>query len=497
MRTLFTRRLVRSSIALATALSISAGPARASGPASADPSEASDLAQAKKQYEEGRYLPAAERFEQLHTRAPRPQYLYYAGLARENLGHDAHAILHWQRALQDGLAPDTATRARTRLEQARTRTTALTLELTPSAVLDGAFLELRYLGAGGRQPLVFALTDLRRPDGTLAPIHLEAGKWTATITPKYPGFDKLAAPFQIPVDTAAQSLALTFTAIEHPTTFELAPPAAVRAGVTLTLHDPAELSPDRHERPSSASITLPLRAGDWQYTLEAPGYAPRSGTLTAAPGASPHTFALTPATGADPRNALLPQKSRRRLALGLGLASIPTLAAGAALTGIGVKHENEAERLQQTDPNGNLPEVPLDQASDRYLVGSVFLGATAGLWVGSVATALPLKRRAWLGLLGTGVIVAAGGLGWNLVTYAAFRRDHFYDTCPKTAPLPPLCENVTPGDWSKDKAHHLASGIVLGLGAGLLVAPVINLIAARRHRSSFASSSPAGILFRF
>ncbi|MGB1014235.1 MAG: tetratricopeptide repeat protein, partial [Nannocystaceae bacterium] len=68
----------------------------AAAPASED---AAAYKSAKQHFNEGRYQEAANRFEELWERSPKPKYLHYAAMAWAALGRDTHAILDWQRVL--------------------------------------------------------------------------------------------------------------------------------------------------------------------------------------------------------------------------------------------------------------------------------------------------------------------------------------------------------------------------------------------------------------
>jgi hypothetical protein len=479
----FRSRLSRASIALLTALSLGSASVQAAEPAASSPEEARRFEEARQRYADDQYLPAAQLFEALHDDTGNPLYLYYAGLAREGAGHDAHAALHWRRALRAGLDETFAAKAQARLAQVQARTTAFTFTVTPAPLTDGASLELRHGGAGERRPLVVTQGDL--------PLHLEPGDWTATLTAKHPGFERLAVPLSVARGAPQLAQAFELRPIEQPATFELGPEAAVRAGVVLTLRDPDDLAPERRETLTDARFTAPLRVGSWDYTLEAPGYQSQSGTLMVAAGAPPLTITLTPATSTAPTtsDALLAPQARRRLALGYGLASIAPAVAGVTLTALAARTDVPA------DPNGNLAENALKPVNDRFLGGGLLLGATVGLWTGTALTALPLRQRAWYAVLGAGGALAVGGLAWNLGTYAAFRDEHFSDggdgrPCD-------LCGSLSPEEWKRDRGHLLASTLLLGLGAGLLVTATTNLIIGHRRTSLALRPSPTGFSLRF
>lgn len=479
LRSYFTR----STVATATALSLLAPPLQAAEPATSSPDEAYHFENARQLYMNDQYLAAAESFEALHRDTGKPLYLYYAGLAREGAGHDAHATLHWQRALRAGLDQIFTPKARSRLEQAAGRTASFTITIEPATLAAGATLELTQRGSSDRRPLVVSLDDF--------PLHLEPGEWTATLTPRHASFERPAVTFTVAPGTRQLTQAFVLRPLEHPTTLDFGPAEAVRAGIVLTLRDPEGLAPERRETIRETRFSVPLRAGVWTYSLEAPGFLSQSGTLTAGSGGPALAVVLVPVAASRPDEppALLPPPTRRRVALGLGLASIGPAVAGITLTAVAARTKVAA------DMDGNLDEVALKPANDRHLGGALLLGTTVGLWTGTVLTALPLRRRAWYGATAAGAALAVGGLAWNLGTFAAFRDEHFTDGTGE-APCE-LCGSLSPDQWSRDRAHVVASSLVLGLGAGLLVTTVTNLVTARRRSSLAFRPTANGFALRF
>ena len=474
MRSLSPHPLRPASIALFTALTLLAPTARAaeSGPAGGAarsptqvPGENDRLEKARTLYAADDYLPAAVAFEGLHDDTQNPLYLYYAGLAREGAGHDAHAIRHWQQALRLGLDSEFVQKAQSRLDQARARTTALTITVDPPGLASGATLELR-AAVGQREPVVVALAEL--------PVYLESGKWTATLIPGHPAFAKLELPLTITRTAPTASQQFKFKAIEHPTTFEFTPDTASLAGVVLTLRDPDELVPERRVPVDANPQTIALRAGTWHYTLEAPGHPARSGTVRVTPDGPPVTLALPTTTVAGTaKDALLPKPTRRKLALGLGIGGLAPAAAGAVLTILAVSDQSNAPMM-----GGYYNEKDLLRANTFFGVGPMLLASAGGLWLGSVVSALPARRRAWYGVLGTGAIVGVAGVAWNAGTYPQ-RNDDFADNTLQES-------NVAEGDWTRFKTHMVASSALIGLGVGLCISSVAALISARtlkRRRS--------------
>ena len=478
----------RAAVALVVAASLLPAPVRALEPAPQSPEEAARFEEARQLYADDHHLAAAAAFEGLHRDTGNPLYLYYAGLARENAGHDAHAVLHWQQALRAGLDETFTGKAQTRLDQAKARTTAFAISVTPVALAEGATLELRYRGAGNREPLVIAPADL--------PLYLEAGDWTATLVAKHPAFEKLALPFTVARGTPHFEQHFALPPIEHAVTFEIGPREALAAGVALTLRDTEGLAAERPaETLRSARHTVPLRAGTWDYTASAPGYGARSGSLTSAPGALPIAISLQ-STAARPvgnPGAALSPRARRRLALGLGLGALAPAIAGGVLTGMAARDETTTRMYEK------WPESYLAQVHDRYLGGLVLIGAAGGTWVGTAMTFAPLRKGAWHATLGVGGALGVGGLAWNLVTYSTTRSAYFNDgKAPPPHDMCETCGSVTRDEWKSNKIAVVGSSFLIGLGAGLVVAAVSNLLAARARPQKVALQPAAnGLRLRF
>jgi hypothetical protein len=110
----------------------------------------------------------------------------------------------------------------------------------------------------------------------------------------------------------------------------------------------------------------------------------------------------------------------------------------------------------------------------------ILLGAGAGLWTGTLISALPVKRRAWYIALSLGLAFGAGGLGWNIGTLGV-RRDQFNDNG-----MCPTCGSLTPDEWKTTKISLLPSSFLIGLGTGIFLASTTNLIAARQQNRKFS-----------
>jgi hypothetical protein len=267
-----TRMLQRASVAALTALTLLAPPVRAAEPAAAS-DEAIKLDKARTLYAADQYLPAAEIFEDLHARSKNPQYLYYAGLAREGAGHEAHAIRHWQTALTLGLDPEFKPKAETRLAQAKARTAAFTVTVDPPGLATDATLELTP-ASGNRRTISLPLADL--------PVHLDPGDWIIKFTPKNSAYSPEELTLNVPRGTQQISQKISPKAALHPVIFELTPKPANLSdrGIKVTIKDPDGLTPDQPIPVTENPFTADLRPGTWHYTLETPGHPPITNTFT-------------------------------------------------------------------------------------------------------------------------------------------------------------------------------------------------------------------------
>lgn len=474
MRSHHLHRLRCAGVSLFTALILCAPSLAAAAPTPGSPAETSRFNESRKLYAADKYIPAAERFESLHADTQIPLYLYYAGLAREGAGQDALAIRHWQQALRLGLASEFTAKAQARLDQAKARTTALTITVTPAALAEGVTVEMR-AATPPRHAIVLPLAEF--------PIYLEPGNWTATLTPKHPGFQPTELRVTIVRGSTTLEEQLKLKAIEHPTTFAFTPPDAPLTDLVLTLRDPDNLSPERREAVQAHQLTIPLRAGIWHYTLEMSGHPPQSGSLSVAPGAQPTTLVLPaaptdlePDPAPDPEPERPPKKPTRRLALGLGLGGLAPAIAGATLTGLAINANRKADFISPYYDGRDL------LGADRmFTVGPLLIATAVGLWTGAIVSSRPARRKTWSAILASGAILGVAGVVWNGATFPQ-RNRAFSDE---------KLVNVSSDDWNSHKIHTAASSALIGLGAGLCISGVAALIAGRRsdHRKTSAQIS--------
>ncbi len=483
--------LRRAGIASFTALTLLAAPVHAAEPARASPEESARFEKARDLYTTDQYLPSAEIFEELFATTNTAIYLYYAGLAREGAGHEAHAIVHWQHALKLGLDPEFKEKAQNRLTQAKTRTTALAATVKPAGLASTATLELTST-SGTRKPITLAFAEL--------PVHLEPGNWTATLTTKHPAFEPVTLPLVIARGSSTLAQEFTPKAIEFPTTIEFAPKDAPLERLVLVLHDTENLVEDLRIPVTSNPLIVPLRRGSWQYTLQAQGQEPMTGTIPVSANALPFVIPLP--TGRNDSEALLPKPTRRKLALGLGISALAPAVAGATLTGLSFSRLRNAEvshvASEMPPQMQNHPiyydEYELKKINNFAGSGSLLIGSATGLLIGTIVAARPVKRRAWYGLLGGGFAVASAGFVWNAATYGS-RNSEFSDTGDG--------RTVLADHWPSHRFHLMTSTALLGMGLGLALSSVVALVTAQASRNrrmrTHVGTSPLrpGIVIRF
>lgn len=483
--------LRRAGIASFTALTLLAAPVHAAEPARASPEESARFEKARDLYTTDQYLPSAEIFEELFATTNTAIYLYYAGLAREGAGHEAHAILHWQQALKLGLDPEFTKKAQSRLTLAEIQTTALSATVKPAGLANTATLELTSTSST-RKPIILALAEL--------PVHLEPGNWTATLTTKHPAFEPVTIPLVIVRGNSTLAQEFAPTAIEFPTTIEFAPNDATLAGeLVLVLHDTEDLVEDLRIPVKSNPLIVPLRRGSWQYTLQAPGQEPMTGTIPVVANALPFVIPLPSRNDSE---ALLAKPTRRKLALGLGISALAPAVVGATLTGLSFSRLQNAEVShvvaemppQMTNPPVYYDEYALKRINNFAGSGSLLIGSATGLLIGTIVATRPVKRRAWYGLLGGGFAVAIAGFAWNAGTYES-RNAEFSDTGDG--------RTVLADHWPSHRFHLMTSTALLGIGVGLALSSAVALVTAQTSRNrrmrTQVGTSPLrpGIIIRF
>ena len=245
---------------------------------------------------------------------------------------------------------------------------------------------------------------------------------------------------------------------------------------------------------STQHITCTLRLARGSFTVEARarGFQPLSHDFTVGAG-PPITVPLTlveaesDLSQAPGPKQPVPADIRRRLALGLGVAGTPLLAAGVGLAVAGRLQYVAA--LRDSSCRGAYGPVcanavvgPIHRAG----AGFGLIGAAAGLLATSVTAAFPVSRTTWWIELGVGGALTAAGVGWTIANTSSL------DRALQGGPI---------SDVDSRAGRRLGAGLVLGLGAGTTVGALTGLLLQRRGARlarglhPYAGAGQAGIVW--
>ena len=286
----------------------------------------------------------------------------------------------------------------------------------------------------------------------------------------------LAAPAPAPTATAT---ATTPVDPASRLTVLIDPADAVAAGARVSFK---KLSPGASALPcpldSAGACEARIEPGEWEVTVEAPGYQTHVERLMS--GAQPSVslgVALTPVPApapaatttesAAPAPALpperIPKKTRLRHSAGLILPGVPIFMAGLAVAIYGTNVYDRTKR--NAHMNGELlPAISLRAA------GIGMMGAAVGLFATGLTAEYDVKRWLWLTELGIGVAAIAGGSTWMVVSTQRWNHNQLQQM---------VCNNNTGVDCFD--AHRLGAGFVLGLGSGLVFGATTGLIVRAVH----------------
>jgi len=453
---------------------------------------------AKAQFKGGDYLAAAAAFEALWEASNNPKHLHYAGLAWATAGEDARAILRWRRLLLDPSATaEDRQEAETYLSGALGRTTTVTLGATPAGALRDAKLELSRDGSPSG-PLIVALADTTNTTGEGYVVHLEPGSWTITLHPASDRLTAANANLEIDATKPRLELPLELAAVMSALQLQLTDPGALAAGVSVTLRDAEGRAPDVRLDITDEKTSIPLPVGTWHLRAESPGAAPVEETLAIHAG-QPTSYALvlsapSKSDGPTPSNHTNSSKlDTAHLALGLGISSAISVAAGAALIGAGearISNSRNADFPCAPGGVGQFAPCRVDEAHDMIGAGSLILGGGLGLGTTAVLAHKKIAHRAWFAPLAIGLAAAIGGATWNGITHSARMGLFDVDT------------SLEQNDLSTIRASLYPSMLLTGFGGGLIIGSTAALIRGRSARTQSADSrfnasiSPRGALVR-
>lgn len=333
------------------------------------------------------------------TRHPRAHYL--VAMAHLALDQDALAVLALRRYLADDLTDEptrSVTVAKLRLDEARARIVAVTLQISPPPGTDAVVKITAERPAGERPAMTLTVDAAALETGADGPLlRLDPGAWTLTV--RRAGF----LPAQQPVELAAG-----------------AAPMAVSFTLTPAPRAPAPVAPPPSEPPPPRFPTRPWLiasgvAGGVMVVAGAPLLAVGTLNSSHALQQAPKDCADGPAldecrkqvarhTGmrgvgagllgagvgalAAGLTGLAPQVRARRIAwavelgVGLGVAGV-----GAALVATGLRSFN-AINTDNTDPQRRWSDAYAGEVgaqADRHAAGAGLLGAGVGLALGAGA----------------------------------------------------------------------------------------------------------------
>lgn len=415
---------------------------------------------AKAAYEKDDYATAATLYEKLWEDAQVPKFLYNAGLAREGLGHSAHALALWNKYLKQEITPEESAKAEARIATAQQRTTQVVVSVDPAKLAElGGTLEYQYVGPQStkqRVPLSVSAVDAQRTEERKLELYLEPGIWELKFTPdedsaKVYGGDtetlNVAAgqkTTDVQMNLEADVLVVDVKIVgERP-----------RGDIYVVFRDLMSIDKDVRVEVLEKSAMGTLRGGRWEYKVLRKGQVVKSGELDVKkPGA------LLDLRLAEPKKPLSAE-AKTRLGLSLGLGGIG-IAVGAIGTGILVPAEARMKVLLTPAPSDRDVQG-VSFTNDLSSAGAGMIGAAVGLWTGAITGAIrPSARRAWLIELGLGGAALAGGVTLHAMTGTSY------------------------GEAIRDKENGIrwpsvvGAGIT-GLGAGLMGSAITGLVV---HRS--------------
>lgn len=157
-------------------------------------------------YGERAYTTSARLFEQLREQTGKAAYHFYAGLAREGAGHNAHAIWHWEAFLEQTSSDSKGRKdAKRNIRFAKRRTTPVRVEVRPQDIsADDVTMSFArgecpedvdtpvvWEADGQLQPLTVSA-----PDGQEFEAYLDRGSWCAKI--EFTGYEPAMLAIAVP-----------------------------------------------------------------------------------------------------------------------------------------------------------------------------------------------------------------------------------------------------------------------------------------------------------
>lgn len=413
-------------------------------------------------YERDEYAVAAIAYEELWNKARVPKYLYNAGLAREGLGHSAHALALWRTYLQQEITPEERTKAEARVEMVKQHTTRTVVAVFPSKVAEvSGTLKYQYMGpqsTAQRVALTASAIDVPRTAERALEIYLDPGTWELTFTPD----DEIGKSYR----EAKATLNVVPGQATRDVQLGLAPVLAVVdvrivgerpwGDVDVVFRDGMNIEGEEKLSVSGKSAQHKLRVGRWMFEVRRRGRGVLKGEFAVGNGGAPLAFKLVE----DKKPLSADAKTRIGLGVGLGGAG---LVIGAVGVGLLISTQSQIEKLRQPPPEMRDTNA-IATTNDLSSAGAGMVGATVGLWTGSVTGAIrPSARRAWLIEIGVGAPMLVGGIIWHLASGIAFADDIGDVENPKTGVRWP----------------SVVGAGVAGVGAGLIGSGTTGLVVQR------------------
>ncbi len=451
-----------------------------------------------------RFAEAARLFEALaRDRVPSdPRFLYHAGLARMNARQFGLAAYDLRRFLEKATLPGPLrAEIAARQDQACAYAgrvyitiTAAGSPLPPSALQEHPLiLEATLQGERHRREI----QNLAAPA-----LCLDPGNYTLKLrVPGYVPLDILREKLIGPESTAWQ---LSLVPEKVVVDLRLSPEKALRRSrrSTLTLTDQSHpgSAPIIREAPS-AMTTVVLTPGPWRAQVETKRYIADQMLVI-----HPETRSLD--LPLHKRDADSPRFQRNRRALLVAAFYFPI----SYITGLGLILGGQARERNVEDSYRDFlteagldPDLPVEDpeilaAAEEAVPTAEYhqkLRTAAGLQTAGVAlamngltvtvSALPKllgsKRRVGYIMLGSGAAILAGGAVW--MNFYNNKQDELLSPTDPTM-------RVTKEQFGDIFGHRFGSGMLIGVGSGLLVGSTLSLLLDRRERRRNYSATPFG-----
>jgi hypothetical protein len=452
----------------------------------------------------GRYVEAAIAYEAAAGGDPR--MLYQAGVARSRAGQNALAVRRFQAFLERSGALAEAARRHVdgRIASSAARTVRVTIAAVeagggalPPDRLASAQLRIEPVAAGsGPDPgSVITLANYRGEEVVLDPVpvvvHLAVPGYLPVSQLRTAGAGPGA--WEIPIARQKVPVELRFT-----------PERALRkARLRVAPNDGANV-PAVEQTIQAPTTTVMLTTGGWQIDVTARRHSAQV-PIQVTPGMRSVAVDLARTRRGGGRE--LNDNDVLLAALGVGFFATAATGLGLLLAG-GIK-ENRARRrnedaamdallgsvdadaedtalatLEDSYPTASLHR-DIDRAYDLQLAGGAVVVAATGALITALFAGARLKRRVLLVEMAAGALIAGGG---GALTWHALRRQ-----ADLLAPVAPE-ERATWSDLRSLAGPRVGAALLVGLGAGLVVFPLIALVGdaahERRKRRRGLSLSP-------